>query len=205
MRNSDQFGIENFLRARLLVEAVNLRVRVVQPRPSAPVNPPPPPGIGGEPDWADIQLGGKTQRARFSARDALRPGDRITGPAVTEEATATTLAPPGWRAACLPYGSPAAGARAMTDPVRLAIPACGLRAIADEMGINLVRTAFSTVVRGARDCLTAQLDAQGRVNQPFALRAVPMPTMAGCGGRPWFLPLVGGWYRLLDWWYRRRD
>src|SRR5690606_26636693 len=49
------------------------------------------------------------------------------------------------------------------DPTRLAILANAMRAIADEMGAILVRSAFSTIVREARDCATALLDAQGNV------------------------------------------
>lgn len=49
------------------------------------------------------------------------------------------------------------------DPTKVAILCRGLRAIADEMVLNLVRSAFSTVVREARDCSTAILDAKGRV------------------------------------------
>ena len=64
----------------------------------------------------------------------------------------------------------------MMDPTRLAILARGLRAIADEMGINLVRSAFSTVVREARDCSTALLDAQGRVVAQAEM--IPMQTAA---------------------------
>ena len=49
------------------------------------------------------------------------------------------------------------------DPTRLAILANAMRAIADEMGVILVRSAFSTVVREARDCATALLDVDGNV------------------------------------------
>jgi len=49
------------------------------------------------------------------------------------------------------------------DPTQLAILANAMRAIADEMGAILVRSAFSTVVREARDCATALLDANGNV------------------------------------------
>jgi glycine/D-amino acid oxidase-like deaminating enzyme len=51
----------------------------------------------------------------------------------------------------------------------------------------------------------AALAIANQGNRSFALREVPMPTMPGYGGRPWFLPLIGGWYRLRDWWDRRRD
>ncbi len=93
-----------YARARLAVEVVNLRVRVVQPRGAAPISPPAPEGGDDAPEWADIRLGGAVAQARFSARDALRPGDRLAGPAVIEEGTATTFVPPNWHATCLPTG-----------------------------------------------------------------------------------------------------
>ncbi len=49
------------------------------------------------------------------------------------------------------------------DPTQLAILANAMRAIASEMGAILVRSAFSTIVREARDCATALLDAEGNV------------------------------------------
>ena len=49
------------------------------------------------------------------------------------------------------------------DPTQLAILANAMRAIADEMGANLVRSAFSTIVREARDCATALLNEHGDV------------------------------------------
>ena len=52
---------------------------------------------------------------------------------------------------------------AVEDPTQLAILANAMRAIADEMGAILVRSAFSTIVREARDCATALLDADGNV------------------------------------------
>lgn len=49
------------------------------------------------------------------------------------------------------------------DPTRLAILANALQAITDEMGAILTRSAFSTIVREARDCACAILDAEGNV------------------------------------------
>ena len=49
------------------------------------------------------------------------------------------------------------------DQTTLAILARALHAAAEEMGVNLIRSAFSTVVREARDCSTALLDAQGNI------------------------------------------
>lgn len=62
------------------------------------------------------------------------------------------------------------------DATRLAILARGLSAISDEMVLNLVRSAFSTVVREARDCSGAILDAQGRVVAQAEM--IPMQTSA---------------------------
>ncbi len=50
-----------------------------------------------------------------------------------------------------------------TDAATLAIFGKALAAAAQEMGINLVRAAYSTVVREARDCSAALLDTEGNV------------------------------------------
>ncbi|WP_339949728.1 hydantoinase B/oxoprolinase family protein [uncultured Albimonas sp.] len=62
------------------------------------------------------------------------------------------------------------------SPARLMILARGLQAAADEMGANLVRSAFSPVVREARDCSCALLDAQGRVVAQAEM--IPLQTAA---------------------------
>ena len=49
------------------------------------------------------------------------------------------------------------------DPTTVTIIARGLHAATEEMGANLVRSAFSTVVREARGCSTALLDEQGNI------------------------------------------
>lgn len=38
----------------------------------------------------------------------------------------------------------------------------------------------------------------GRANQPSAFDGLPFPTLPLYAGRPWFLPIVGEWYRLRD-------
>ena len=58
----------------------------------------------------------------------------------------------------------------------LVIIARALQATADEMAANLIRSAFSAVVREARDCSTALLDAHGRVVAQADL--IPMQTAA---------------------------
>lgn len=60
------------------------------------------------------------------------------------------------------------------DPILLTIIAKGLQSAAEEMALNLIRSAFSTVVREARDCSTALLDAEGRLIAQAELQ--PMQT-----------------------------
>jgi N-methylhydantoinase B len=62
------------------------------------------------------------------------------------------------------------------DATRLVILARALQAAADEMVTNLIRSAFSAVVREARDCSTALLDARGRVIAQADL--IPVQTAA---------------------------
>jgi len=44
----------------------------------------------------------------------------------------------------------------------------------------------------------AALKIAGAANEPFPLDGLNVPTLPGYDGHPWFLPLVGGWYRLRD-------
>jgi glycine/D-amino acid oxidase-like deaminating enzyme len=44
----------------------------------------------------------------------------------------------------------------------------------------------------------AALKMAGAANRDFALDSLHFPTMPLYDGTPWFLPLVGGWYRLRD-------
>lgn len=65
------------------------------------------------------------------------------------------------------------------DPTTLTIISRGLQSAAEEMATNLIRSAFSAVVREARDCSTALLDAKGRVVAQAEM--IPMQTAALSG------------------------
>lgn len=49
------------------------------------------------------------------------------------------------------------------DPATLTIIGAALRAVPVEMGENLIRSAYSSIIREARDASTALLDAEGRI------------------------------------------
>ncbi len=86
------------------VEIVNYRVRVTEPSPGDFVPPAPPAAGAPRIEEGSVTLGGRTERARFVERRTLPVGHHLTGPAVIEEQTATTLLPPGWSATVLAGG-----------------------------------------------------------------------------------------------------
>ncbi|MGH3135388.1 MAG: hydantoinase B/oxoprolinase family protein [Gaiellaceae bacterium] len=89
-------------------------------------------------------------------------------------------------------------------PVELQVIGAGLRAIAEEMGAVLVRSAFSANIKERRDCSTALFDESGRMvtqaeHIPVHLGAMPEAVAAvrACDprpGEPWILndPYAGG-------------
>ena len=87
----------------------------------------------------------------------------MSGLAVIEEPTATTLVPPGWSARSRPAGALVLEKEAgvTIDASTFNIVSQGLHAVAQEMGEKLVRSAYSTIIREARDCSTSLLDATG--------------------------------------------
>jgi N-methylhydantoinase B len=89
-------------------------------------------------------------------------------------------------------------------PVELQVIGSALRAIAEEMGAVLVRSAFSANIKERRDCSTALFDEEGRMvtqaeHIPVHLGAMPEAVAAVRGqgpapGEPWILndPYAGG-------------
>jgi len=89
-------------------------------------------------------------------------------------------------------------------PVELQVIGSGLRAIAEEMGAVLVRSAFSANIKERRDCSTALFDETGRMvtqaeHIPVHLGAMPEAVAAvrardPAPGEPWILndPYAGG-------------
>ena len=58
--------------------------------------------------------------------------------------------------------SSAGNAAGDLDPVDYAVISQGIQAAAREMGVKLIRSAYSTILREARDGSAALLDARGR-------------------------------------------
>lgn len=104
-------------------------------------------------------------------RTALRPGDRIDGPAILRETNATTVVEAGWRAEvtnrdhlvmtrvqALP-SRVAVGTR--VDPVMLEVFNNLFMSIAEQMGVTLENTAYSVNIKERLDFSCALFDAEG--------------------------------------------
>lgn len=104
-------------------------------------------------------------------REAIAPGDRITGPAMIVEETATTYVEPGWQAEADEHGNlvltravPRAEHHAIgtdVDPVMLEIFNNLFMAIAEEMGVALQSTASSVNIKERLDFSCALFDPTG--------------------------------------------
>ena len=112
-------------------------------------------------DRAAFFSGGATHRANIFDRDRLQPGDRIAGPAIIREATATTVVEPGWaatvternhlvlkRVVALDRGL-AVGTQA--DPVMLEVFNNLFMSVAEQMGAVLENTSYSVNIKERLD------------------------------------------------------
>jgi 5-oxoprolinase (ATP-hydrolysing) len=104
-------------------------------------------------------------------RAALRPGDRVEGPAIIVEPTTTVVVEPGWRAElsardhlllrraeALPQRT-ALGTRA--DPIMLEVFNNLFMSIAEQMGVTLQNTAYSVNMKERLDFSCALFDREG--------------------------------------------
>jgi 5-oxoprolinase (ATP-hydrolysing) len=156
----------------LVVEAV--AVEAVGASPAGEERPaefPQRPGALAPDKTSRVFTGGAWRAAPLYARETLRPGDRIAGPAVIAERNATTVVEPGWEAALsrldhlvLERAVPmerehAIGTRA--DPVLLEVFNNLFMAIAEQMGVTLANTAYSVNIKERLDFSCAIFDAEG--------------------------------------------
>ena len=111
------------------------------------------------------------EHGKVIVREAIAPGDRITGPAMIVEETATTYVEPGWQAEADEHGNlvltravPRAEHHAIgtdVDPVMLEIFNNLFMAIAEEMGVALQSTASSVNIKERLDFSCALFDPTG--------------------------------------------
>lgn len=178
------------------LEAINFRVRCAGPVPSLALT-----GAAGGGDASAKVKGtrpawfeGGWREATVYDRYALRPGDRIEGPAIVEEREATTIVPPGDHAAvdgvlnlvvsvagaasadiAIRAGMPLAEAvRAIeADPISLEIMWSRLVNVVEEMWLTVCRTAFSLVISESQDFACELLDPEGET-LAHSPRAMPV-------------------------------
>lgn len=117
------------------------------------------------------------------ARDTLRPGDTVEGPVVIQDRFSTFVVEEGWDAVVGSAGTVRAEVRrgsshegrrpeheeeARAEVVQLELYTNRLRGIAEEMGVQLQRTALSTNIKERLDFSCAILDEKGYlvVNAP---------------------------------------
>ncbi|MEO1542012.1 MAG: hydantoinase B/oxoprolinase family protein [Pseudomonadota bacterium] len=104
-------------------------------------------------------------------RDLLRPGQRITGPAIIREQTGTNVVEPGWGAEINAHSHlilrrlvPLERAEALgteADPVMLEVFNNLFMSIAEQMGATLANTAYSVNIKERLDFSCALFDPDG--------------------------------------------
>jgi 5-oxoprolinase (ATP-hydrolysing) len=160
------------------VEIVAARVAVTgrTPQPDEPTLP----EIERRPEPTEhttAWFGGQANRTAVFTRAQLHPGDRIPGPAILCEPTSTVVVEPGFEASILSRGEilltdlGTVGKLQVStdsDPVQLEIFNNLFASIAEQMGITLQRTSFSTNVKERLDFSCAVFDSHGQlvVNAP---------------------------------------
>ncbi len=133
---------------------------------------------GQAPETAELWIEAAWRTVPVWPREALRPGQRIAGPALITEDTATIVLEPGFVAelgaqGCLIAHDRGEAAAALPadarDPVLREVLGHRITAIAQQMGVVLQRTALSTNIRERLDFSCAVFDARGDLvtNAPY--------------------------------------
>lgn len=119
-----------------------------------------------------LHTGGSWREVPLHRRAELPPGERVTGPAIITEASATTVVDEGWRAATTDDGhlvmervtAPASSpATAEADPVLLEVFNNLFMSIAEQMGARLESTAQSVNIKERLDFSCALFDPDGNL------------------------------------------
>ncbi|MBO6826752.1 MAG: hydantoinase B/oxoprolinase family protein, partial [Sneathiella sp.] len=118
-----------------------------------------------------IFMSGEYRDCAFFDRDKMKPGQRISGPAVIVEKTGTNVVEPGWQALLLPTGDlllerveELIRAKAIgtdVDPVMLEVFNNLFMNVAEQMGTVLEKTAYSVNIKERLDFSCAIFDLNG--------------------------------------------
>ncbi len=134
------------------------------------------------PDTTDTTTGAVvfdsgSRQVPIMAREHLRAGAIVSGPALVTEATGTTVVDPGWQARVTDLGhleltrttprSPSGAGQqrdvTVADPVLLEVFDNQFMAVAQQMGVSLQRTAHSVNIKERLDFSCAVFDAAGNL------------------------------------------
>ncbi|MEW2621796.1 hydantoinase B/oxoprolinase family protein [Streptomyces sp. NPDC048106] len=129
-------------------------------------------GRPAAPGSVRLHTGGSWRDVPLHRREALPPGENVTGPAVITEAGATTVVDDGWRATATDDGHLLMERAAITgssrpgtetDPVLLEVFNNLFMSIAEQMGARLESTAQSVNIKERLDFSCALFDPDGNL------------------------------------------
>jgi 5-oxoprolinase (ATP-hydrolysing) len=129
-------------------------------------------GRPAAPETVRLHTGGTWRDVPLHRREALPPGETVTGPAIITEAGATTVVDDGWRAAATDDGHLVMERTAITqssdldtevDPVLLEVFNNLFMSIAEQMGARLESTAQSVNIKERLDFSCALFDPDGNL------------------------------------------
>ncbi|MFF5552831.1 hydantoinase B/oxoprolinase family protein [Streptomyces olivaceoviridis] len=129
-------------------------------------------GRAQAPGTVRLHTGGAWRDVPLHRREALPPGETVTGPAIITEAGATTVVDDGWRAAATDDGHLLMERTAITqssdvdtesDPVLLEVFNNLFMSIAEQMGARLESTAQSVNIKERLDFSCALFDPDGNL------------------------------------------
>ncbi|GGS98564.1 hydantoinase B/oxoprolinase family protein [Streptomyces cinerochromogenes] len=129
-------------------------------------------GRSRAPGTVRLHTGGAWRDVPLHRREALPPGETVTGPAIITEAGATTVVDDGWRAAATDDGhllmertaiTQSSDIDTETDPVLLEVFNNLFMSIAEQMGARLESTAQSVNIKERLDFSCALFDPDGNL------------------------------------------
>ncbi|MFF9393667.1 hydantoinase B/oxoprolinase family protein [Streptomyces griseoluteus] len=155
----------------IVVEALSVEATGLTPPPDlsalAPYE-----GTPGAPDTVRLHTGGAWHDVPLHCREALPPGDTVTGPAIITEAGTTTVVDEGWQATANDHGHLVMERTAVTessrpdtevDPVLLEVFNNLFMSVAEQMGAQLESTAQSVNIKERLDFSCALFDPDGNL------------------------------------------